>query len=269
MPRPAQGLAPVSLALACALAVALALVATGAVAAAAPNAPAPAADVDAAGRYRACVANSARDAADALKQALAWSADGGGAPAEHCAALAEVELGQLAEAAQRLEAAAPKAGRDDLAAGLYGQAGAVWLMQGSVNKADSALSRSIALAPDQPDTRIDRARARAELDDWRAAKSDLDAALRLAPDRAEAYYLRAAAERRLDDLAAAREDIETAVALSPDDAQFLLERGAIRALMNDPTGAREDWTAVLRRADTGPLADAARANLEALDVKPE
>ena len=43
----------------------------------------------------------------------------------------------------------------------------------------------------------------------------------------------------------------------------------MRRLRNDPKAARADWIQVLRMAPDGPAGDAARANLEKLDVKVE
>ena len=41
----------------------------------------------------------------------------------------------------------------------------------------------------------------------------------------------------------------------------------VRRLAGDDAGARADWLAILRLAPDGAAADAARANLERLDVK--
>jgi len=46
-----------------------------------------------------------------------------------------------------------------------------------------------------------------------------------------------------------------------------LERGILRRLKGDDAGARADWLMVLSLAPDGPASDAARTNLEKMDVK--
>jgi regulator of sirC expression with transglutaminase-like and TPR domain len=219
--------------------------------------------------YEACLSQVRANPQAALGNAEKWARAGGGAPADHCAGLALVEMGKLADGAERLETAAARASRPDLAADLLDQAGNVWLMQGSLNKAYTAFSRSLQQRPDQVRVLVDRARALGAQDQWEEARADLDRALMLAPSDAEARVLRAGAKRRLNDLAGARADADAALAATPGDPDALLERGNIRHLSKDDAGARADWAGVLKRVATGPTADAARANLEALDVKGE
>lgn len=229
----------------------------------------PATQAEAARSYQACLAAVRTNAATALSQAEAWVRAGGGAPADHCAGLALVELGRLAEAAARLEAASSHAKRPDLGADLLDQAGNVWLMEGSFNKAYGAFTRSLALRPNQPHVMVDRARALGAQDDWEGVITELGKVLKLAPHNVEAHTLRAGARRRLGDLGGARGDIEAALAAAPSDPDALLERGAIRHLASDDAGARADWTEVLRKAPESPAADAARINMEALELKPQ
>ncbi len=98
--------------------------------------------------------------------------------------------------------------------------------------------------------------------------ADLDKAQTLAPKRADVLVYRASAWRLRNDLAKARADADAAVALDPKSAEALLERGNIRRLTDDPAGARVDWLQVVQLAAGTPAADAAKANLEKLDVKP-
>jgi tetratricopeptide (TPR) repeat protein len=262
MPRPSQ--APLG-----AVLVLLALAGTPAFAQTKPQ-PKPVSPAAEAQRtYEACLSQVRANPQAALGNAEKWARSGGGAPADHCAGLALVEMGKLADAAERLETAAARAQRPDLAADLLGQAGNVWLMQGSLNKAYTAFSRSLQQRPDQVRVLVDRARALAAQDQWEEARVDLDRAVSLAPSDVEARVLRAGAKRRMNDLAGARTDADAALAAAPGDPDALLERGNIRHLANDDSGARADWAGVLKRTATGPAADAARANLEALDVKAE
>jgi regulator of sirC expression with transglutaminase-like and TPR domain len=72
----------------------------------------------------------------------------------------------------------------------------------------------------------------------------------------------------LNRLPEARADADAALALDPKNAEALLERGNIRRLTDDPAGARADWLQVVELAAGTPAGDAAKANLEKLDVKP-
>src|SRR5262249_20810934 len=54
--------------------------------------------------YESCVAAINKNAADAFEMALSWRTQGGGLPADHCAALALLALDEPGEAASRLNA---------------------------------------------------------------------------------------------------------------------------------------------------------------------
>ena len=62
-------------------------------------------------------------------------------------------------------------------------------------------------------------------------------------------------------------DVERALALRPNHAEGLLERGILHRLRDNKAGARQDWLKVLRVAPDSPAANAARQNLENMDVK--
>jgi len=57
-------------------------------------------------RYQQCVGMMKTDPQGAYYQALAWHSQGGGSGAEHCGALALVQLGRYTEAAPKLDAIA-------------------------------------------------------------------------------------------------------------------------------------------------------------------
>src|SRR5271170_5436874 len=75
-------------------------------------------------RYQQCVGTTKTNAQGAYNQALAWHSAGGGASAEHCGALALVQLGRYVEAAPKLDVLAQQLGSTPaLRAQLYDQAG--------------------------------------------------------------------------------------------------------------------------------------------------
>jgi Flp pilus assembly protein TadD len=99
------------------------------------------------------------------------------------------------------------------------------------------------------------------------AVDDLNRAIDLAPKRPDVLALRASAYRRLETLDLAEDDVTRALALEPGFPDALLERGILRRLKGDTAGARRDWLAVVRAGGDSPAAEAARDQLERLDMK--
>lgn len=219
--------------------------------------------------YAACMANARTKPKEAFDQAVAWKDLGGGAAAEHCAAVALLNLGHHKEAAQRLEGLAQRVRQEPgFKARLLAQAAQAWLLAGDPARAEAALTSALALQADSADLYIDRAAARAARKDYKAAAMDLDRAIGLAPRRADAHAFRASAHRFLENLDKALADAEQALSIEPDLPEALLERGILRRLKNDDKGARKDWMRLLQVAPDGEAAVEARANLEKMDVKP-
>jgi regulator of sirC expression with transglutaminase-like and TPR domain len=219
-------------------------------------------------RYRACMAKARMVPQAAFDDALAWTGLGGGQAARHCLAAALIGLGQYSEGARRLEGLAQDSREDAMRAELLAQAAQGWLLAGDGVRADDVLTAAIRIAPDNAELLIDRAGARAQLKRYGEAAEDLTAALAREPRRADALALRASARRFLDDADGALKDAEAALALDSANVEALLERGILRRLAGDETGARADWLKLLAVAPAGAAADAARKNLELMDVKP-
>jgi len=200
-------------------------------------------------RYRQCVAMTKSDAQGAYNQALAWHSAGGGTSAEHCGALALVELRRYAEAAPKLDQLARQQGLDvALRAQLYDQAGNAWLLGEDPARAELAFSNALAFSAHDVDILADRARARAARKNWSGAESDLDAALAVDADRADLLVLRASARHAAGRKAEARADIDRALAIFPNYGDALVERGAMRFEDGDAAGADADWNRVVRLA---------------------
>jgi tetratricopeptide (TPR) repeat protein len=217
--------------------------------------------------YAYCMKLAKLDGAAAQRLAEEWRIRGGAHPADHCAAVALIEIGQYREAAMRLEALskamtkAPSA----LRAEVLDQAGQAWLLAGNPGQAYAAAAEAVALQPADVELRIDRAEAAASAGYFDRAVGDLNIVLEADPNRADALIYRASAYRALYRLDAALADIDAALTRSPDSAPALLERGNIRRLMGNVDGARRDWQRVGEIAP-GTQADmAARTNLEHLD----
>ncbi|MFM8800189.1 MAG: hypothetical protein ACKOEE_06480, partial [Tagaea sp.] len=102
--------------------------------------------------------------------------------------------------------------------------------------------------------------------DWEAI-DDLDRAVDLAPERGDIYALRAAAYRRVEALDLAAQDAERAVELAPRAAESWLERGIVNRLKGDKPAARRDFRQVLLLDPDGETGDAARANIERMELE--
>jgi tetratricopeptide (TPR) repeat protein len=205
--------------------------------------------------YRLCLAMSNTNPAGALADAQVWAKDGGGVPAQHCAALSLVGLKRYAEAGAGLDKlaadkAVPAAG---FRSELFDQAGNAWLLAGNAGNAVRSFSAAITLSAGDADLYADLARAQAMRKNWREVDLDLNAALQLTPRRADLLVLRASARRVLKRYDEARADIEAALKLKPGDGGALVERGLLRRQLGDLGGARRDFQAALK---TGAAAEA-------------
>jgi len=219
-------------------------------------------------RYEGCVGAIPTDAAAAEQFAVEWQAMGGGLPARHCQALAQLERGRPAAAAQTLAKAAQaaEAGKSPQAADFWGQAGNAALLAGDAKRAVADFNSAIVAAGEFAPIRtanllIDRARAHVELAALAAARADLDRATGLAPNEPSGWLLSAALARRQGDLPRARAQIARAAALAPADPDILFEQGSIAAEAGDPAEARRLWDQLVQTAPASEAARLARAAL--------
>jgi tetratricopeptide (TPR) repeat protein len=216
--------------------------------------------------YDRCLTAAQVNPAGALGDAAAWTRAGGGAPAEHCTALALLGLKRYAEAGARLDALA----RSDrmpgtaMRATLFDQAGNAFLLAGDGARAAASLRGALALSASDPDLLADMGRAEAMRRNFSGAVSYLNAALALAPRRADLLVLRASARRALKQYGPAKADIDAALAAAPGNAEALLERGALRRQIGDVAGAKKDFQAALASHPGAETAAAARDDLDAL-----
>ena len=221
-------------------------------------------------KYEDCMAQAQRTPADGYETALAWVGQGGGDPARHCAAVALIGLGKYEDAAVQLESIGGDmaAKKPRLAAEAFAQAGQAWTSANQLAKALAVQDAAVKLAPDDVDLLVDRAFTQRSLNEFAKALDDLNKAATLDSKRSDILTYRASTYRFLNRLPEARADADAAVTLDPKNAEALLERGIIRRLTDDPGGARADWLQVVELAAGTPAGDAAKANLEKLDVKP-
>jgi tetratricopeptide (TPR) repeat protein len=220
-------------------------------------------------RYEQCLARAARQPADAFEDALAWMALGGAEPARHCAAVALLYNGQPEAAALRLEQLAlnMRGFAPSMRAELVAQAGRAWLEGGNPSRAAAVLSAAIELTPDNAELWIDRAEAYAAAAKYWEAIDDLNRAIELDRRRADAYAFRAAAYRLVNSFDLALEDANRAISANPRLPEAWLERGILHWQKADRASARRDFVQVLVLDANGPAGDAARANIERMELE--
>lgn len=220
--------------------------------------------------YERCLAMLGSDPEGANNFADAWQATGGGEGADHCLALAKVQLGDAQTGAELLEKLAASSKAPGVArATVYGQADQAWLMAGNPARAMAAAMLALSLSPDDPDLLIDSSVAAATLEHYDDALDDLSHALELDPKRSDALVLRAAAWRHTGHLNLAEDDVDRALAQDPENPEAYLERGILRQRRGDWAGARSDWTQARSLAPDSATSDLAEQNLALLDAGPE
>jgi tetratricopeptide (TPR) repeat protein len=223
-----------------------------------------------ASRYNACLALVKTDPQRAIANAQAWRIEAGGAPAQHCLALAQFEHGDHAEALKSFEGAAAKSelAKDGLAASIWTQGAEAALLARQPDTAASFLTRAIegdpgSLSPRaEASMRITRAEAFVDLKDYPKAAADLDKATTLWPDVPWGWLLKATLARRMGDIKTAEAAIIEAGQRQPDAADVQLEAGNIAMARGDTALARAAWTAAAKAEPDSEAGRAAEAALK-------
>ena len=177
----------------------------------------------------ACLAKASERPEEALEDGLVWRGRSGGIDAEHCIAVARIEVGDIETGARTLVslAASPYAGDAESRAQLLVKAANAWLLIEDYAPAEAALTRALELVPEAQGIFLDRARARALGGRWSDAEVDLDRALAQGED-AFAYRLRAEVRMQLGRYDDAEADIAAAERIEPRSVETNLVRGRIR-----------------------------------------
>ncbi|MCP4330377.1 MAG: hypothetical protein GY791_18285 [Alphaproteobacteria bacterium] len=222
-------------------------------------------------RYAQCIEQAERSPDAAFENAMAWSYQGGGFPARHCAATALLSLEHYAQAATRLEQLAQDMVGDEarLRPAVLRQAGDAWMLHGDLGRSATNYDAALTLQPGYDAALVGRSTVLALGGKYWEAIDDLNAVIETDAKNVEALVMRATAYRFVENAELAMQDVERALALQPDNLGALLERGNLYRLIGDDAAARADWIKLLQTDPESIPADAARANLEKLDVKIE
>jgi tetratricopeptide (TPR) repeat protein len=215
-------------------------------------------------RYDGCVRAIPTDARKAEQFAVEWQGMGGGLPARHCQALAQLQQQQFIAAASTLSKAAQvaEAEKSPLVADFWAQAGNAAFLggdsKGAVQYFTTALTAAGEFAPQRSASiLIDRARAYTDLNNLPFARSDLDRAIALNKQDATAWMLSAALARRQGDMARASTEISRASTLEPSNPDIMFEQGNIAAANKDEATARKVWEMTVKAAPGSQAAELA------------
>jgi tetratricopeptide (TPR) repeat protein len=225
-----------------------------------------------AGPYDDCVALIATDAAQAEVDAYRWEQAGGGAPAQHCRALALLEQGAERRAAELMVKIATddRTLPDEVRSEMLVEAGEIYLGIGDIGFGQSAASRALLLAREPRAALALSARLKAAQGDWQGAANDLDGALTRGEPDAELLVLRASARLRLGQRVAARSDLLWATEIAPDMASVWLERGVLEAAGDggdaSRDAARAAWLKAIELDRDGVVGEAARLRLQRMEA---
>ena len=236
-------------------------------------------------RYSECLDLAVQAPDKAINKALIWQNEAGGVPARHCEAVGLFYMREYEEAAVRLERIAEdmRVGKDmpvrlgkrlvatsPMLADMYGQAANAWLLSGEIIRAETAIDIALSLAQSNTtqelDLVLDRARIAAADQDYAAALSDLEKIQEKDPQRADILILIASSARGTGDYVKALTAIDEYQSAYADDPAGYLERGNLLDAMGQKKEARLQWLKVVQLEEDGPNAQAARANIERLDV---
>ena len=179
--------------------------------------------------HKICLERIADDPELAYEEAMIWRDNGGGRRAKHCEAMALYGVGQIEEAAYRLNqlAKAPDGGTPQMRADYYAEAANFWLLANLPKEAYASATAGLKLAESHIDVRIARARAYALLGHYDYAETDLTSVLVFDAAHAGALRYRADARRHLGKLEEAKVDIENALKADPTIVETALLRGEI------------------------------------------
>ncbi len=219
--------------------------------------------------YQSCLALARAKPAEGFEAAIAWRDEGGGPAARHCTAIALVGLGQLEEAAQRLEDLAQNMTGFGVVerAAVLGQAGKVWLRLNDGTRAYAVLTAALKLSDTSAELWVRRGEVLASAGEYWEAIDDFNQSLDRNSTSPDALIFRAAAYRLLGVAELAADDIARALALDPTNPDALAELGMVRNAKGDRGGARQAWLDAINAAPGSPAADTARAAIERMDVK--
>lgn len=182
-------------------------------------------------RYETCIAGVRTDPAAASARALSWMAEGGGAAAAHCQALADLAAGKPKLAGVRLAELAERSDAGDalMRARVLGQAALAFMEADDGAAAENALKAAFALAPEGGELDLVAARIHYWRGRHQAAVDAVTKAEKQGLVSAAGYVTRARALLALQQPGESAEDVVSALRLDPLNVDALTVRGELAA----------------------------------------
>ena len=186
--------------------------------------------VGASARHEECVRLVIDDIDEGRTGAQRWASEGGGAPAQHCLAIADLAAGYPKLAAIRLRDIADRAdaGDDTARARVLAEAALAWLEAGEIAEAEDSLKAAQARASGSPELDFVAAKIYAADNRWQAAADAVSAAEKKGVIAAESYVIRARSLRALGRDDDAADDVVAALTLDPLNIDALTLRGELQ-----------------------------------------
>ncbi|MFN3959382.1 MAG: hypothetical protein ACK4NP_05665 [Parvularculaceae bacterium] len=189
-----------------------------------------ASEMSAGARHQECVRLIVEDVAKGRDGAQRWALEGGGAPAQHCLAIADLAAGFPRLAAARLTDITERgdAGDAGARARVLAEAALAWLEADDIPEAEQAIMAAKSRAPDLAELDFVAAKIYAEANRWQAAADAVSAAEKHGATSPEAYIIRARAYRALGRIEDAANDVVAALSMDPFNVDALTLRGELR-----------------------------------------
>lgn len=177
--------------------------------------------------YEACIAGLAENVVKGRDAASKWYAEGGGAPALHCLAVADLAAGHPKLSAVHLEELAdrPDAGDKLVRARILSQAARAWLEAGENDFAEKALDAAFADAPGAGELYLVKAAVKFAQGEMQATIDAVTEAEKQGVTAPEGYVLRGRALHALARNREAADDVVAALKLDPLNVDALTLRG--------------------------------------------
>jgi len=180
-------------------------------------------------RYADCVSLIADDLTIGRRAAERWVTEGGGAPALHCLAVADLAAGFPKLAATRLTEISERtdAGDSRARARLLAEAALAWLDAKDTEQAKGSILAAMRLTPELPELDFVAAKVYAAAGEWQAASDAVTAAEEAGLIAIEAFLIRARAARALGRDEDAANDVVAALTIDPYNVDALTMRGEL------------------------------------------
>jgi tetratricopeptide (TPR) repeat protein len=197
-------------------------------------------------QYEDCVKRVFANIAEGRAYATRWTSSGGGAPAQHCLAIADLAAGHPKLAAARLEDLSERPGAGDgmVRARLLSQAADAYLEAQMPEEAARAVAAAFNLAPGEPELHLAAAAVHASLGENQATIDAATKAEKAGVVSSRGHVLRGRARYNLAQYLDAADDVVAALKLDPTNIDALTLRGD---LAQQGVDIRADYSRAIKK----------------------